>query len=282
MEQRSTEWHEFRRTRIGASDAPCIMGVGFKTPYELWAEKVGIQEPGDTTFAMQRGVELEPVIRETFSAEYFFVEPKVIISVDRPWMFASLDGVSLDGRQIVEFKAAGREDHAQAMLGNVPEKYYPQLQHQLAVTGLNAAWYVSYNGGEMVAFEVARDQPYIDEMVAAEEDFYRRLVEFDPPPMTAQDVVENTSEEWISIAREVSAVTAEKKRLEEYLDALKQRLISIAGDNSMTGGGITLSKCPMAGRVDYNAIPELRGVDLSKYRKKGGMIWRLTAKGQKK
>ena len=39
--QQSEEWLEFRRSRIGASDAPIIMGVSpWKTHYKLWVEKI--------------------------------------------------------------------------------------------------------------------------------------------------------------------------------------------------------------------------------------------------
>ncbi len=38
--QNTPEWHAFRRKRIGASDAPVIMGISpWKTPYQLWIEK---------------------------------------------------------------------------------------------------------------------------------------------------------------------------------------------------------------------------------------------------
>ena len=41
--QGSLEWREFRKRKIGASDAPSVMGVGFLTPLQLWRIKVGLE-----------------------------------------------------------------------------------------------------------------------------------------------------------------------------------------------------------------------------------------------
>lgn len=40
--QNTQEWEKFRLQKIGASDAPIIMGVSpWKTPFQLWLEKQG-------------------------------------------------------------------------------------------------------------------------------------------------------------------------------------------------------------------------------------------------
>lgn len=48
--QNTQEWEKFRLQKIGASDAPIIMGVSpWKTPFQLWLEKTG-QITGIKTF----------------------------------------------------------------------------------------------------------------------------------------------------------------------------------------------------------------------------------------
>jgi predicted phage-related endonuclease len=43
MQQQTPEWLEFRKNKIGASDAPIIMETSpWKTPYQLWLEKLSL------------------------------------------------------------------------------------------------------------------------------------------------------------------------------------------------------------------------------------------------
>lgn len=46
--------------------------------------------------------------------------------------------------------------------------------------------------------------------------------------------------------------------------------------NPSVGGGIRLQKVCSRGRVNYDIIPELKLVDLEKYRHEGGDSWRVT------
>jgi len=66
LTQQTPQWHEMRKSMIGASDAPVIMGVSpWKTQHQLWLEKLGLykQESG---WHMQRGLELEEGARNLF------------------------------------------------------------------------------------------------------------------------------------------------------------------------------------------------------------------------
>ena len=61
MEQNTTEWLNYRREGIGASDASIIMGKSkYKTIQELWEEKTGLVEPDNkTNFIQKKGHDLE-------------------------------------------------------------------------------------------------------------------------------------------------------------------------------------------------------------------------------
>src|SRR5689334_6309347 len=137
--QNTSEWLEMRRNKIGASDAPVIMGVSpWKTPFQLWEEKLGIGKEKETTASMRRGIDMEEEARQKFEElTGHIVFPKVMFHPDYEYLMASLDGIDMDHKVAVEIKCPGREDHECAMDGVVPEKYKPQLQHQLEVTGLD-------------------------------------------------------------------------------------------------------------------------------------------------
>src|SRR6188768_314631 len=102
LEQGSKSWLSFRRNKIGSSDSSSIMQCGYKTPYQLYLEKLGLFEQ-PLTHAMLRGQELEPLARTKFKdvtgIETF---PVVVEHDDRSWQVASLDGLSNDGKTFVE------------------------------------------------------------------------------------------------------------------------------------------------------------------------------------
>ena len=182
MHQNSDEWLQLRRTKIGASDAPIIMGVSpWKTPFQLFVEKT----MGETTpmnSSMKRGRDLEYKARLEFEKAIGIpVEPQVKFHPEFDWMMASLDGESLDGEIIVEIKCPNKKDHATAMDGRIPEKYFPQMQHQMCVCGLKQAYYFSFDGTKGCSVLVKRDDAYIKELIDEELKFYLCMINLTPP-----------------------------------------------------------------------------------------------------
>ena len=92
-------------------------------------------------------------------------------------MRGSLDGISDDGRVVLEVKCPGAADHAVACRGGVPAKYVPQLQHLLAVAGAEVCHYWSYRDGEGALVEVAPDRAYVERLIEREREFWRHVVE---------------------------------------------------------------------------------------------------------
>ena len=129
--QGSREWKEFRKNKLGASDAPTIMGVSpYETPYQLWCRKLGLLPEPDMTGAMQRGHDLEPLALAEFERQLgLFMRPTVRVSKTTPWMMASLDGLCLDDKVAVEIKCPNLETHQIALDGKVPDKYIYHNQH---------------------------------------------------------------------------------------------------------------------------------------------------------
>src|ERR1700687_1609005 len=135
MEQGTKEWHNLRRTKIGASDAPVIMGVSpWKTAYELYLEKMMGTEQ-EVSASMARGTALEEAARERFQDKTgILMMPQVVLSKEREWQMASLDGISFDGTSILEIKHAKKEIFEMAVQGELPDYYMIQVQHALDTT----------------------------------------------------------------------------------------------------------------------------------------------------
>ena len=184
MQQQTSEWHAMRREKIGASDAPIILELSpWKTPKALWMEKLGLTEPPPMTAAMQHGIDTEPLAREAFEKiTGIFVLPEVRIHPDLHWMMASMDGVSLDGTNAVEIKCPrSRIDHDKAQSGIIPEKYFPQLQHQMHVCGLDYIYYFSFHKDSQALLTVHRDDQYIKMMIEEEKKFWDCMQSLLPP-----------------------------------------------------------------------------------------------------
>ncbi len=277
-QQNTEEWLEMRKGKIGASDAGVIMEVSpWSTPYALWEEKVGIRPSKPSTRNMERGNALEESAREAFMAmTNIVVFDQVVFHPQYEWMMASLDGIDIEGKHIVEIKCPGPEDHGLAVNGFVPKKYYPQLQHQMEVTGLDNAYYFSYDGKQGVIVNVERDQEYIDQLIKKEAEFYECMQSLEPPKLTERDYVERTDELWVNTAEAWLKIQNELEDLKALEEDLRETLVHLSGKTNSTGCGIKISRVLRKGNIDYKRIPELQGVDVELYRKPTTECWRIS------
>lgn len=282
--QGTKEWHELRRTKIGASDAAVIMGVSpWMTKMELWEEKMGFRTRPQTNPAMERGNALEPIARQAYiDLTGVEVVPVVVFHPEHEWMMASLDGLSSDGT-VVEIKVPGLNDHALAAKGRIPLKYYPQLQHQMAVTGAKRIHYFSFNEESQYLIELDRDDGYIQDMIEKEQDFYNMLQEMVVPEPSYKDVLSRDDDDWKSLTEQLKAADkvykkAEKaskeakKDVDKIIDSLKQ----LAKDRSCNGNHVKFTVFPYPGKIVYEKIPELEGVNLDAYREPSTLRYKYT------
>lgn len=276
--QNTQAWLDLRKSKIGSSDAPIIMGVSpFTTPYQLWEEKIGLKPFKEVTEAMERGKRLEPEARRKFEQQIgmdFFPEVRQHPQYD--WMLASLDGINLEGNRAVEIKCPGTQDHQIALDGKVPEKYIPQLQHQMEVCDLDFIFYFSFNGSSGIILEIERDEKFIQDMLKKEQEFFRCMKEFDPPHLSDKDFIQRDDEEWKKSAIKWVTVQVQIKSLQTEEEYLRKELIAMAGSHNTMGSGVRLSKVIRKGNVDYKSIPEIQVMDLEKYRKPPIETWRLS------
>lgn len=185
--QGSSEWHDFRSLGFGASEANIIAGKSkWSTVTELWELKTGLvkPDPSDLNAAMKHGIDTEPEARERFmAATGLTVRPRCFVHPKHEFVRASLDGITDDLKVVVEIKCPKQLGiHMKAVRGEMPEYYYPQIQHQLYVVGAHIACYWSYSpsvGGFMI--EVPPNKAYIKELVKREKQLWRHVLERTPP-----------------------------------------------------------------------------------------------------
>jgi putative phage-type endonuclease len=249
------EWLQWRRNGVGASDAPAIMGVSpWTTRYQKWEEKVFPKEEWGGNAAMERGKVLEDPARKEFERLMGVSVPPVNVENKRDaWLRASLDGLDALGKVMVEIKCPNSQDHSVALSNRVPDKYYPQCQHQLAVTGLPGMYYFSFDGEKGTIVEVARDDLYIrDELFPKEKEFWNCVVWKEPPPFTDRDycnMEENAA--WLEVSRKWKEAKKVLKDVENVEKLQRDALIALSKDRNAKGAGVSLSKSIVQGRIDY-------------------------------
>ena len=276
--QGSPEWLAYRKTKIGASDAPIIMGDSpWKNIVELWKEKCTIDATTRATSKlMQRGIDLEPVARSFYiDLTHNFVAPAVLDHPSIEFMMASLDGITYDRKTAVEIKCAGAKDHATAVNGIVPKKYYAQLQHQIEVAGLDDIDYFSFDGNAGVIVNVKRDQAYIDKLLAEEAKFWHCVTNL-IVPTTMQKHHEVENEEWHAIAREYKAASHQLKQLEEKQAELRNRLIILSNNRNSSGSGICVTHCTRRGSINIERLIAEEKIDVEIYRSADVSFWKIT------
>lgn len=188
------EWLALRKQGIGSSDAAAACGLNpYMSMLELWMIKTGRAK--DKSEDMSIGVDplywgkqLEPLVAEFYQKQTQNKVRRVNAvlqhpDADKTFMLANLDYavVGSDDVQILECKTTGAYG-AKLWRDGVPLYVLCQVQHQLAVTGKQAAHIcVLLAGHETKIFKVTRSESVIEHLVQAERHFWR-CVENDVPP----------------------------------------------------------------------------------------------------
>ncbi len=225
---------------------------------------------------MQRGLALEEPARNEFIRQTGIeMVPAVVVSDEYNFMMASLDGLSNNKQYAVEIKCPSHKDHDLALNGCVPEKYIPQLQHQMVVCKLEMIFYFSYNEESSKIIEVKRDDDYINSLIKKDAEFWDCWQNLEQPRLTERDYKERKDYEWRMHALAWMDTQCQLKSLQEKEETHRKALILLSEEENSRGSGIVLSKHSRRGQVDYKEIPELLGVDLEKHRKKPVEYWRI-------
>ena len=204
IEYRSPEWLKFRQTGIGGSDASSIFGLNpYKSNVELWEEKTGIKEPKQVSNneSAEYGLKAEEYLLKLFQLDFPDYEvsaPKDTV-YQNGFMFASLDGEIKDKKTgemgILEIKTTSilSSMHREKWNDKIPDNYYIQILHYLAVTGYSFAILkaqLKYTDGEfpylktihrIIKREEVKDD--IEFLISEEKKFWQCVVDKKRPPL---------------------------------------------------------------------------------------------------
>jgi putative phage-type endonuclease len=193
------DWLTVRKQGIGSSDAASAVGLSpYKSSLALWLEKTGRDgnlpktDPNDEQSPAYWGTLLEHVVASHFTKRTGHRVRRinaVLQHPKEPWMLANIDRevIGAPDVQLLECKTAGINTF-RAWAEGVPEPIQLQVQHQLAVTGKQAADVaVLICGQDLQIHRINRDESMIARLIELERQFWHYVETDTPPPADGSD-----------------------------------------------------------------------------------------------
>lgn len=309
------DWLKTRTCGIGGSDAAKIFGLvpyPDSTPYALWLEKTGqvpLKEKGSE--AAYFGQVLEAVVANEFENRSEEIYGKKITLrrsnymwqlPEMPWMLANVDRVVVgDAKAGFEAKTANAFMADEWSGDNVPDAYYVQCQHYMAVMDWQVVYIACLLGGQkFITKPVLRNDEFISAMIERERAFWNdNVLKRVPPPMTAADdptlyYPEQTSPDLIpatseaqNLAREYSEVKKTLKILGDQEAMLKNELTMLIGEHAGIEGVCTWKQNKSGLKTDWKGLAIELGAateQIEKYttEKPGARVLRLISAQRQK
>lgn len=281
----SDDWKRIRRGSVGASETAAILGIDpYTTAYELWEQKIKGTEKKKNS-AMQRGNDREEEAR-IFASEFLKIDFKPVMIRSEPfeWKTASLDGWNEEKQAALEIKWCNMEVHEKHKKGIIVPHYMCQLQTIMKRTEIHQMYFMTCvdgkEGKDVYISIVERDKCLVDRITIEEEIFYyHNMIKKIPPEFSDRDhaPIPDEDEFRTDLLCDLSKELKRKIKFlqEEHEEVMKQIKEVTKGRSSKTKNyKITKSMTP--GRVQYDKITELEGIDLDQYRGSPIESWRLT------
>lgn len=276
--QGTPEWVQYRQGMRNASETSAVLGLSpWLTPYGLWMLKTG-RSKQEATPPMLHGTRMEPEARAAYEMHTGHMMKPLVLQ-DGPYS-ASLDGITLDGELIVEIKCPFRGKRSslwqEAQAGRVPNHYAVQVQHQLMVSGAQLAHVWVFAEGDGVLITLRRDVELMAVIRDGWEDFQRYLDTDTPPPLMDADAVKRDDPAWTEAALAYLDAKQRSDVADKALEVARKGLLGLVRSPREVGAGVSVVKLWKTGSVDYKSIPELRSVNLDRYRGAGREEVRIT------
>jgi len=220
------QWLELRKKGIGGSDAAAIVGLDrYRSPFDVYADKLGLKPEIPDNEAMRQGRDLEQYVAERFmeaTGKKVRRRNAMLQHPEYPFMIADIDRWVVGENAGLECKTTSVLNRTKFSQGEFPPNYYVQCMHYMAVTGAER-WYLAVLvlNKAFHVFTIERDDAEIQALIAAEKDFWENHVMKQIPP--APDGSEATSEIIKQLfpearQREEVALYGHEEKMQQYLE----------------------------------------------------------------
>jgi len=281
---------------IGGSDAAIVAGISkYKSQYQLWMEKTGKAEPFKGNEATHWGTKLEDVVAEEYTQRTGRKVRRVNMTQYHPeydFIFGHVDRVSVGDKRIVEIKTSlgkyrSDTDWGEAGSDSIPEAYYLQVQHYMAVMQSQvcdvAALVSGDSGAELRIYEIQRDDKLISDLIAMEKKFWEYVESDTPPPVRDtrdlavkypkdDDETVIASMEIYELVNRLKEMKSAKKEMDDAEEKIKTEIQKFMEEKaylvSQSGNKLASWKLQTTERVDTSLLKkELDPAVLRKYTK---------------
>ena len=235
------QWLKLRRNGIGGSDASVVMGKNpWRSIQQLWEDKTGktpVQE--NSNEYTYWGNVMEGIIRKEFMNRTGLKVRQKHFMMFHPqfqFMFADVDGIVTDERGekcIFEAKTVSQYREEEWRDGKIPVEYMMQVQHYLAVCGMQKAYIAALIGGNHFIYHtILRDEGMIAELVHAEKQFWDYNVKCDIRPeiddsSATKDFLDkkyrDSVKDSVKLDRSLEAVLKQYQEVESQLKDMEQK-----------------------------------------------------------
>ena len=220
------QWLELRKKGIGGSDSAAIVGLDrYRSPFDVYADKLGLRPEIPDNEAMRQGRDLEQYVAERFmeaTGKKVRRRNAMLQHPEYSFMIADIDRWVVGENAGFEAKTTSVLNRAKFSQGEFPPRYYVQCMHYMAVTGAER-WYLAVLvlNKSFHVFTIERDEAEIQALIEAEKDFWENHVLKQIPP--APDGSEATSEvikQLFPEARESAeiALFGYEGKIQQYLE----------------------------------------------------------------
>lgn len=186
-------WLDYRRKGLGGSDVAAICGMSrYKSPMEVYLDKLGEIPPLEDNPKMKAGRMLEPVIADWFAEETGMKvqrQNSIFQHKEYPFMLANIDRWLPGLNAGLEIKNTGEYSRDDWSGTQAPTEYILQCNHYMAVTGADR-WFICVliGGWDLQWKVIERDEALIKNLITIENDFWHNhILAKIPPAFSHQD-----------------------------------------------------------------------------------------------
>lgn len=221
------EWLQKRRELgIGGSEMAAIMGYSkWASPIDVWLDKCGNKEPIEENEYMYWGNMLEEVVAQEFSKRTGIKVRRnnfMLQSQEWPWLFADIDRELVGVNAGLECKTGSAYIKDSWDGEDVPDNYYIQCQHYMAVTDKPTWWIAILLGGNTFVYkEIPRNEEVIKVIVDTGKQFWDMVQNGIMPAVDGSEACTNAlkSLHQEGDGSEIELPDASKIYIEQYLKA---------------------------------------------------------------
>lgn len=249
------EWLKLRNRGIGGSDASAVVGMNpWKSKVAVYLEKTGQLRQDVDSDAAYWGSTLEDVVAKEFTLRTGLKAQrsnKLYQHPEHPWMIGNVDRLVTDNqkrRGVLEVKTTSAYKAGDWEGDSTPDHYMIQLQHYMAVLGVDYGHFAVLIGGNRFEHRyIERDEGLIKTLIGMEKQFWHDHVLKNNPPMidgtpastdllsylyptSKPDSVVQLTSDYEERVKELREANEAKKAAEERLEAAKNFIKDAAKD----------------------------------------------------